>query len=257
MMDEHFLLKNETAKRLYHQYAEHMPIIDYHCHLSAKDIWENRPAENITQIWLGDDHYKWRLMRQNGEPEAFVSGQGGDKERFMAFARTLPYAAGNPVFHWTHLELQRYFGIRETLNEANAEAIWTETLRALSDGKHTPQAFIEQSNVYALCTTEDPADTLEYHEKLAKWADFKTKVLPAMGPDAALAIEKAGWRAYLARLGDETACRRAARRQSAWREDSRRGQGVRYRRQRTDCVAAFAFSQCAGGARRAAQDDSV
>ena len=225
-MDEHFLLKNETAKRLYHQYAEHMPIIDYHCHLSAKDIWENRPAENITQIWLGDDHYKWRLMRQNGEPEAFVSGQGGDKERFMAFARTLPYAVGNPVFHWTHLELQRYFGIRETLNEVNAEAIWSETLNALSDGKHTPQTFIEQSNVYALCTTEDPADTLEYHEKLAKWADFKTKVLPAMGPDAALAIEKAGWRAYLARLGDETACRRAARRQSAWREDSRRGQGV-------------------------------
>lgn len=154
-MDEHFLLKNETAKRLYHQYAEHMPIIDYHCHLSAKDIWENRPAENITQIWLGDDHYKWRLMRQNGEPEAFVSGQGGDKERFMAFARTLPYAAGNPVFHWTHLELQRYFGIRETLNEVNAEAIWSETLNALSDGKHTPQTFIEQSNVYALCTTED------------------------------------------------------------------------------------------------------
>ena len=201
-MDEHFLLKNETAKRLYHQYAEHMPIIDYHCHLSAKDIWENRPAENITQIWLGDDHYKWRLMRQNGEPEAFVSGQGGDKERFMAFARTLPYAAGNPVFHWTHLELQRYFGIRETLNEVNAEAIWSETLNALSDGKHTPQTFIEQSNVYALCTTEDPADTLEYHEKLAKWADFKTKVLPAMRPDAALAIEKAGWRAYLARLGE-------------------------------------------------------
>lgn len=201
-MDEHFLLKNETAKRLYHQYAEHMPIIDYHCHLSAKDIWENRSAENITQIWLGDDHYKWRLMRQNGEPEAFVSGQGGDKERFMAFARTLPYAAGNPVFHWTHLELQRYFGIRETLNEVNAEAIWSETLNALSDGKHTPQTFIEQSNVYALCTTEDPADTLEYHEKLAKWADFKTKVLPAMRPDAALAIEKAGWRAYLARLGE-------------------------------------------------------
>lgn len=200
-MDADFLLRNEVSRRLYHQYAEQMPIIDYHCHLSAKDIWENRPAENLTQLWLGDDHYKWRLMRQNGEPEELVSGNGGDWERFLAFARTLPYAAGNPVYHWTHLELQRYFGIREPLSEATAARIWEETKRILSDGQHTPRSFIEQSHVYALCTTEDPADTLEYHEKLAGLLDFSTKVLPAIRPDAALAIEKAGWRAYMDRLG--------------------------------------------------------
>lgn len=200
-MDADFLLRNEVSKRLYHQYAEHMPIIDYHCHLSAKDIWENKPAENITQVWMGDDHYKWRLMRQNGEAEAFVSGNGGDWERFLAFARTLPYAAGNPVYHWTHLELQRYFGIHETLNEKHAQEIWDRTTEMFANGHLTPRSFIEQSNVYALCTTEDPADTLEYHHKLQSLPDFKTRVLPAIRPDAALAIEKKSWRAYMERLG--------------------------------------------------------
>lgn len=199
-MDRDFMLMNETAKELFHQYAEHAPIIDYHCHLSAKEIYENKPAKNLTELWLAGDHYKWRAMRGNGIPEERITGNADDYDKFMAFAETLPFAIGNPLYHWTHLELQRYFGINEILSPETAPEIWKKTEELLSDGNHTPQYFIQQSNVYALCTTEDPADTLEYHEKLALEKKLDTKILPAYRPDNALSIEKASWKDYIAHL---------------------------------------------------------
>ena len=199
-MDNDFMLMNETAKKLFRQYAENAPIIDYHCHLSVKEIYENKPTKNLTELWLAGDHYKWRAMRGNGIPEERITGNAADYDKFMAFAETLPFAIGNPLFHWTHMELQRYFGINEILSPETAPVIWKKTEELLSDGKHTPQYFIQQSNVYALCTTEDPADTLEYHEKLAKEKKIDTKILPAYRPDNALSIEKASWRDYIAHL---------------------------------------------------------
>ena len=199
-MDQDFMLFNETAKKLYHQYAEAAPIIDYHCHLSAREIYENKPAENITQLWLYGDHYKWRAMRANGIREERVTGNADDYDKFLAFAETLPFAIGNPLYHWSHLELKQYFGISETLNPGTAPSIWEETKKLLSDGQHTPQYFIRQSNVYALCTTEDPADTLKYHEKLAAEKKLSTKILPAFRPDNALDISNPGWTKYISRL---------------------------------------------------------
>lgn len=199
-MDQDFLLKTETARRLYHRYAADLPIIDYHCHLNAREIYENRPAANLTQLWLGGDHYKWRAMRANGIPEARITGDADAYDKFLAFAETLPYAAGNPLYHWAHLELQRYFGITEALNPRTAPGIWQEVNSQLADGLHTPQFFIRQSNVEALCTTEDPADTLEYHALLAAGGTLPTKIVPAFRPDLALSIAKPGWRGYLDRL---------------------------------------------------------
>lgn len=196
-MDKDFMITNETGKILYHQYAEKAPIIDYHCHLSAREICENVPAKNLTELWLSGDHYKWRAMRGNGIPEERITGSASDYDKFMAFAETLPFAIGNPLYHWTHLELQRYFGINEVLSPKSAPMIWEETKEILSDEKHTPQYFIQQSNVYALCTTEDPADTLEYHEKIAKEKLIDTKILPAYRPDNVLGIEKNSWRNYI------------------------------------------------------------
>lgn len=201
-MDKDFMLTNETGKILYHQYAENAPIIDYHCHLSAREICENVPAKNLTELWLRGDHYKWRAMRGNGIPEERITGSASDYDKFMAFAETLPFAIGNPLYHWTHLELQRYFGINEILSPKTAPMIWEKTKEILSDGKHTPQYFIQQSNVYALCTTEDPADTLEYHEKIAKEKLIDTKILPAYRPDNVLGIEKASWRSYIKHLSE-------------------------------------------------------
>ncbi len=201
-MDQDFMLCNETAKVLYHQYAEQAPIIDYHCHLSAREICENVPAKNLTELWLAGDHYKWRAMRGNGIPEERITGNADDYDKFLAFAETLPFAIGNPLYHWTHLELQRYFGINEVLSPKTAPMIWEKTKELLADGKHTPQHFIKQSNVYALCTTEDPADTLEYHEKIAAEKLIDTRILPAYRPDNVLSIEKTSWKAYIAHLSE-------------------------------------------------------
>lgn len=201
-MDQDFMLFNETAKTLYHQFAESAPIIDYHCHLSAREIYENVPAKNITELWLYGDHYKWRAMRGNGIPEERITGASSDYEKFLAFAETLPFAIGNPLYHWTHLELQRYFGITETLSPKTAPMIWEKANAFLADGNHTPQYFIQQSNVYALCTTEDPADTLEYHLKIAEEKLIDTKILPAFRPDNALSIEKESWKDYIVHLSE-------------------------------------------------------
>ena len=199
-MDKDFLLNNKTAQKLYHDYAAKQPIIDYHCHLSAKEICENKPAHDLTELWLLGDHYKWRIMRANGIEESLVTGDGDNYDKFLAFARTLPFAIGNPVYHWTHLELQRYFGIDEILNEHTAPDIWERTKAMMADDKHTPQYFIKQSNVYALCTTEDPADTLEYHHRIAKEGLLSTKVVPAFRPDNVLHVEKKGWKSHVERL---------------------------------------------------------
>lgn len=199
-MDADFCLSTPTAARLYHRYAETLPILDYHCHLIAKEIYENKPPENISRMWLQYDHYKWRQMRANGVPEELITGAGSDKDKFLAFAATLPYAAGNPLYHWTHLELQRYFGIREPLGPATAEQIWEQTSRKIAAGGYTPRELIERSNVYALVTTEDPADDLQYHRLLTQDPTFHPIIVPAYRPDKALNISAPGWTAYLDRL---------------------------------------------------------
>lgn len=206
-MDKDFLLNTETARKLYHDYAAKQPIIDYHCHLSAKEICENKPAYDLTELWLLGDHYKWRIMRADGADESLVTGNAGNYEKFLAFAKCLPYAIGNPVYHWAHLELQRYFGIYEVLNEKTAPMIWEKTKEILSDGKHTPQYFIRQSNVYALCTTEGPSDTLKYHQRIAEEGLLDTKVIPAFRPDNELAVEKKNWKTQIDRLSDVSGVR--------------------------------------------------
>lgn len=198
-MDKDFLLKSETQQKLFHSFAENQPIFDWHCHLSAKEIYENKPCENIYQLWLTGDHYKWRAMRSNGVDEKYITGDGSDFEKFEAFADTLTYAIGNPLFHWSHLELQRYFGIYKVLSKDTAKEIWDEAAEKISKGGFTPRELIEKSNVYALCTTDDPADDLQWHLKI-KETDFAVKVLPAFRPDKALAIENKGFDEWLRAL---------------------------------------------------------
>ncbi len=199
-MDRDFLLSSETAKHLYHDYAAAQPIIDYHCHLDPKEIWEDRCFDNITQVWLGGDHYKWRLMRSAGVEERYITGDASDREKFQKWAETLGLAIGNPLYHWSHLELRNYFGYQGVLNGDTAEEVWqlcNEKLKTLSARK-----LILSSRVRALCTTDDPADSLEWHKKLAADESFPVKVLPSFRPDKALGIEKPDYLDYLRRLGD-------------------------------------------------------
>ena len=199
-MDRDFLLSTETAKHLYHDFAAPLPIIDYHCHLNPQEIWEDRQFENITQVWLGGDHYKWRLMRSAGVDEHFITGSATDREKFQKWAETLGLAIGNPLYHWSHLELRNYFGYAGALNGDTAEEVWqlcSEKLKNLSARK-----LIVNSNVKALCTTDDPADSLEWHKKIAEDKSFGVKVLPSFRPDKALGIEKLDYVNYLARLGE-------------------------------------------------------
>ena len=189
-MDENFLLSNETAIKLYYNYAKDMPIIDYHCHLNPKEIYENKQFKNITEAWLYGDHYKWRAMRSNGIDEKYITGNASDYEKFMAWAKTMPMAIGNPLYHWTHLELQRYFGIYEVLNEKTAPAIWEKVNQQLSGEGFRARDLIVKSNVKALCTTDDPIDSLEYHIKLKEDTKFGGVVLPALRPDKGLLINK-------------------------------------------------------------------
>lgn len=189
-MDEDFLLDTDTAKRLYHDCAKDMPIFDYHSHLPAKEIAENKTFANITEIWLGGDHYKWRLLRSNGVPEEYITGNRSDKEKFYKWAETVPYMIGNPLYHWTILELKRYFGVTEVLSAKNADEIWEKCNAMLQTEAFTPRELIKRSNVKALCTTDDPVDSLEYHKILRDDPTFEVKVLPTFRPDGALNIEK-------------------------------------------------------------------
>ena len=184
-----FLLHTRTAARLYHQYAEAEPIFDYHCHLSPRDVAENRQFKDLFEIWLEGDHYKWRAMRANGVAERFCTGAAKPFEKFQAWAATVPHTLRNPLYHWTHLELQRYFGIDELLDEGSAARIWKEAGERLATPELSAQGILKQFDVVAFCTTDDPTDSLEHHRALAA-AGFPTRMLPAFRPDKALAVHQ-------------------------------------------------------------------
>ncbi len=200
-MDEDFLLTTETAKNLYHNYAEKLPIIDYHCHLSPQEIYEDVRYENITQVWLGADHYKWRQMRSNGVEEKYITGDASDREKFQKWAETLEKAIGNPLYHWSHLELKKYFGYEGHLCGDTAQEVWDLTSEKLKQDNMSARGLILQSNVDTICTTDDPVDSLEWHRKI-KEDGFAVKVLPAWRPDKAMNIEKADFAQYIAKLGE-------------------------------------------------------
>ncbi len=200
-MDADFLLQTDTAKRLYHDVAAKCPIIDYHCHLSPKEIAEDKRFLSITELWLGGDHYKWRLMRSFGVAERFITGDASDREKFRKWAETLSLAIGNPLYHWSHLELKNYFGYDGVLNGETADAVFDLCNEKLRDPAFSARNLILRSDVAALCTTDDPADSLEWHRQIAD-SGFTVKVLPSFRPDKALGIEKADWLSYLDRLSE-------------------------------------------------------
>lgn len=201
-MDKDFLLSNETAKTLYHDYAAKMPIIDYHCHINPAEIAENRQFKNITEVWLGGDHYKWRAMRSNGVDEKYITGDATDREKFQKWAETLPKAIGNPLYHWTHLELRKYFGYEGVLNGETAEEVWNLCNEKLQSGKLNVRDIIAMSDVKVICTTDDPVDNLEYHKQIAADSTCNVKVLPAWRPDKAINIEKETFVAYIRHLAE-------------------------------------------------------
>ena len=197
-LSKNFLLDTPAARHLYHQHAAKMPIIDYHCHIDPRDIWEDRRYENIAQLWLGGDHYKWRLMRSNGVDEVYITGGADPREKFQKFAETLPRAIGNPMYHWCHLELKNYFGYTGVLNGDTAEEVWqlcNEQLR--SDPAKSARGFITGSNVAMVGTTDDPCATLIWHEKLAADGSFPVQVCPSFRPDPALNLHKPGFASYV------------------------------------------------------------
>lgn len=199
-MKESFLLKTKTAEHIYDTYAKDMPIVDYHCHLDPKDIAEDRIFENITQIWLYGDHYKWRFMRSMGIAERYITGDASDFERFKAWASAIGYAAGNPLYHWTQLELKRYFDIDEYLTEESAERIWKKTCEIITSGEFTARKLIKRSNVELIGTTDDPSDSLEYHKIIRDIPDFDTVVVPTYRPDKTINIELDGFKEYIDKL---------------------------------------------------------
>ena len=201
-MDKDFLLKNETAKTLYHNYAAKMPIIDYHCHINPKEIMENLQFKNITEAWLGGDHYKWRQMRTMGVSEKYITGDASDREKFQKFCEVLPQCIGNPIHNWAHLELKFYFGCDLVINPENAEAIWKITSEKLQQDDLRVRGIIEKSNVKAVGTTDDPTDTLEWHKALRDDPTNKVVVAPTLRPDKAINIDKPGFVEYIAKLGE-------------------------------------------------------
>jgi len=187
-MNQNFLLHTETAKELYHNHAAKMPIFDYHCHINPKEIAEDKRFENITQIWLYGDHYKWRGMRTNGVDEKYCTGNASDWEKFEKWAETVPNTLRNPLFHWTHLELKKFFGIEKVLSPATAKEIWDECNAKLQLPEYSARGIIRMANVHTICTTDDPIDSLEYHQQI-KASGFEVAVLPAWRPDKAMAVE--------------------------------------------------------------------
>lgn len=204
-MDKDFLLDTDIAKRLFHEAASSCPIIDYHCHLNPREVWEDTRFENITRVWLGGDHYKWRLMRCAGVPERLITGDADDHAKFLAWAKVLGKAIGNPLYHWSHLELQRFFDWHGALSEKTAEEVWEVVNAKLQGPAFSARGLITRSNVETICTTDDPIDDLGYHEKLAADKSFRTTILPAWRPDKAVNIEKPTWPAYIASLGKAAA----------------------------------------------------
>ncbi len=201
-INDDFILTNETAKRLYHDYAEKMPIIDYHCHINPKEIYENKKFKNITEIWLGGDHYKWRLIRSNGTPENEITGDADDYTKFLRFAEMLPRAIGNPMYHWNHLELKRYFDYDGILSAKTAEEVWNLCNEKLQSDDMSACSIIKKSNVKMIGTTDDPIDTLEWHKKIKEEGVCDALVLPSYRPDKAVNIDKAGFVEYIKALGE-------------------------------------------------------
>ncbi len=187
-LDENFLLTNATAQRLYHNFAKNMPIIDYHNHLPPNEVAENKSFENITKVWLNGDHYKWRAMRTNGVEEEYITGNKTDWEKFRAWSATVPYTLRNPLYHWTHLELQRYFGITKILNADTAKEIYDECNAKLQTPDFSVKQLLERMNVKVICTTDDPIDNLAYHQQI-KNQNWSIKVLPAFRPDKAMNVD--------------------------------------------------------------------
>lgn len=199
-MDKDFLLSTGTAQELYHSYASQVPILDYHCHINPREIAEDRKFENITQVWLGGDHYKWRQMRSNGVDEYYITGDAPDREKFQKWAETLEKAIGNPLFHWSHLELQRFFGYHGVLNGETAEEVWNLCNAKLGEDSMSVRNLIRQSNVTLLCTTDDPIDDLRWHKAIKEDESFDVQVLPAWRPDKAMNLEKPDYADYIGKL---------------------------------------------------------
>jgi len=193
---DNFLLENKYAEELYHNYSKNQPIIDYHNHLSPKLIAENYSFKNITDVWINGDHYKWRAMRTLGVNEKFITGDASDKDKFLQWGKTVPYTMRNPLYHWTHLELARYFDIYDLLNEKSAEAIYEETSEKLATPEFSCQNLLKKANAEVVCTTEDPTDNLEYHQAL-KNSDFSIKVSTAFRPDKAILISSETYNEYI------------------------------------------------------------
>ena len=201
-IDKNFMLTNDAAQELYHGSAENLPIIDYHCHLIPQMIADNYQFRNLTEIWLGGDHYKWRAMRGNGVPEEYITGGKSDYEKFEKWAETVPYTMRNPLYHWTHLELSRIFGIDKLLSPETAREIYEECNAKLQTEEFRAQGLMKRCNVEVVCTTDDPADSLEYHKKI-KESGFSVKVFPAWRPDKAMAVENpVAYKAYVEKLGE-------------------------------------------------------
>lgn len=196
-LDKDFLLNSPTAVKLYHDFAADCPIADYHCHVSPKEIFEDKHFENITELWLGGDHYKWRLMRSNGVEEYYITGDAPAREKFQKFAESLPRAIGNPMYHWCHMELKNYFGFEGVLNGNTAEEVWELTAQKLRQADMGVRGLIKRSNVAMIGTTDDPIDSLEWHAKLAGDTSMETLVAPSFRPDKALNIDKEGWKEYI------------------------------------------------------------
>lgn len=201
-MDEDFLLDTETARTLYRKYADmkKIPVLDYHCHINPQEIYEDRQFENIAQLWLGGDHYKWRQMRTCGVEEKYITGDAPDREKFQKWANILPKLIGNPLYHWSHLELRYYFGFQGNLNGDTAQEVWDLCSEKLQGGGFSARSLIRKSNVKLVCTTDDPADTLLWHKKLKEDKTFEVQVLPAWRPDRAVNIEKPDFADYMKKL---------------------------------------------------------
>ncbi len=199
---EDFILNSKAAKVLYHDYAKDMPIYDYHCHLNPKEIAEDKAFTNISEIWLHGDHYKWRALRTLGIEEAYITGEADDKEKFKAWAKAVPYTIGNPLYHWTHLELKRYFDVDLLLNENTADEIWEHCNRLLQTKNFTVQSIIKKSNVKLIATTDDPIDDLAYHRAIQNEGSLETKVLPAFRPDKAVELTRPEFNSYLEKLAE-------------------------------------------------------
>lgn len=203
-LDEHFLLKTNTAQTLYHEFASKLPLIDYHCHLSPQQIAENIHFRNITEAWLLGDHYKWRAMRTNGVDESYCTGNQSDEAKFAKWAETVPYTMRNPLYHWTHLELQRYFDVHTILNSNSAAEIYTTTSAMLQEPTYSTKGLIKKMNVKVICTTDDPVDSLQYHQQIKK-SSFEVKVYPAFRPDKAMEVNNAiQFAAYVKKVEEVT-----------------------------------------------------